>query len=247
MDGSISIKGTRDGLTITLGAGELDHLYNELSTHLRVQGAFFRGGMVALELGERPVEAQDIARFQGLLSEHSMTLRSIAGLNEQTQCAARELGLHSLDLERPAPLTAERPVVVVPTPGPSAQEDQSEALARAGARGLVLRRRLRAGQIVRHSGSIVILGDVNVGAEINAGGDIVVWGRLRGMVHAGCLGNTAAVVCALELNPLQIRIADLITRPEEGSAGRADTYPEVAHVRDEGIIVERWTGIHWRD
>ena len=132
-------------------------------------------------------------------------------------------------------------------PAHPSQDESSEGIARAGARGLVLRRRVRAGQTVRHSGSVVVIGDVNAGAEIVAGGDVVVWGRLSGTVHAGCLGNTSAVVCALELSPLQLRIAELITRPEEGGPDREDSYPEVAYVRDHTIIVERWTGIRWRD
>jgi septum site-determining protein MinC len=268
MESAISIKGTREGLAIALGLSDLDDMLEELGRHLRQQGAFFRGGIVTLEAGQHSLTVQDLKRFQELLEQHAMVLRSISTTDESTLRATRELGLHlagaeqqTLARERPAPV-AEAPQAVEtssPAPVSSALEPaqpataqpspvgDAEGIDRAGARGLVLRRRVRAGQTVRHSGSVVVIGDVNAGAEIVAGGDVVVWGRLRGTVHAGCLGNTSAVVCALDLSPLQLRIAELITRPEEGGPGRDDNYPEVAYVRDQTIFVERWTSMRWRD
>jgi len=203
-----------------------------------------------------------------LLDQHAMVLRSVSATDDGTLRATRELGLHlagaenhTFATERPSPAAEGQLAVKTspPVPVSSASEPvqlatmqptqggDAEGIARAGARGLVLRRRVRAGQAVRHSGSVVVIGDVNAGAEIVAGGDVVVWGRLRGTVHAGCLGNTSAVVCALDLSPLQLRIAELITRPEEGGSGRDDSYPEVAYIRDQTIFVERWTGMRWRD
>ena len=73
--------------------------------------------------------------------------------------------------------------------------------------------------------------------EIIAGGNVLVWGRLRGTVHAGALGDRKAVICALELAPTQLRIADLIARAPEGGAGR---FPEVAFVEHDQIGVEPW-------
>jgi septum site-determining protein MinC len=257
MEGAISIKGTREGLAVYLGQGDLDGILDQLSRHLKQQGAFFRGGVVTLEAGDRPLNVPDIARFQELFTQHAMVLRSISTTDQGTRDAVIGMGLRvpgadrqdtATPLVEPPPVAPEgEPAPALPEPAPLGLGDSAEGIARAGTRGLVLRRRVRAGQTVRHSGSVVIIGDVNAGAEIIAGGDIVVWGRLRGMVHAGCLGNTSAVVCALDLTPLQLRIADLITRPEDGNPGREGNYPEVAYVRDRTIIVERWTAIRWRD
>jgi septum site-determining protein MinC len=85
---------------------------------------------------------------------------------------------------------------------------------------------------------VVIIGDVNPGAEVVAGGDIVVWGKLRGKAHAGAAGDEDAVVCALQLAPNQIRIASLIARPPE--RGRTPKAAEIAHVQNGRIVVERW-------
>jgi septum site-determining protein MinC len=86
----------------------------------------------------------------------------------------------------------------------------------------------------------VIIGDVNPGAEVVAGGDIVVWGRARGLVHAGALEDENAVICALELAPTQLRIASHIARsPEERPA---QPVPERASVRDGQIVAVPWPG-----
>jgi septum site-determining protein MinC len=84
----------------------------------------------------------------------------------------------------------------------------------------------------------VVLGDVNPGAEIIAGGDIIVWGVLRGMVHAGYPENENALVCSLFLSPVQLRIAHLLSRPPEGF--EAQPRPEVAAIRHGQIVVETW-------
>src|SRR5579871_3191685 len=62
---------------------------------------------------------------------------------------------------------------------------------------LFTRRTIRSGQRLRYESSVVIMGDVNAGAEVIAGGDVLVWGTLRGTVHAGYPGNEEAIVCAL--------------------------------------------------
>lgn len=103
---------------------------------------------------------------------------------------------------------------------------------------LFLRRIIRSGQAIHHKSNVVVLGDVNPGAEIVAGGDIIVWGVLRGMVHAGYPDNEQAMVCALQLSPVQVRIAHLLSRPPEGFA--AQPRPEIAIIRQEQIVVETW-------
>ncbi len=105
---------------------------------------------------------------------------------------------------------------------------------------LMIRRTLRSGQRVRFYGNVVVLGDVNPGAEITAGGDIIVMGWLRGLAHAGAEGDDRAVVSAFRLNPTQLRIANVIGRaPDQGEAVLPDI-PEVAEVRDGRLVIDRW-------
>ena len=74
---------------------------------------------------------------------------------------------------------------------------------------------LRSGDHLDVEGSLLILGDVNPGARVSAGGDVRVWGRLRGVAHAGAGGNRQARIVALQLRPLQLRIADAVARGPE--------------------------------
>lgn len=73
---------------------------------------------------------------------------------------------------------------------------------------------LRSGQMEEYSGSIVIIGDVNSGAEVIAGGNIAILGALRGLAHAGAGGNTKAMIAANFIDSTQIRIANVVKEIE---------------------------------
>lgn len=97
---------------------------------------------------------------------------------------------------------------------------------------------LRSGQRVSGAGTVVVLGDVNPGAEVIAGGDVIVVGKLRGLAHAGAEGNEEAVIWALELSVKQLRIAGHVAvAPEDASHPGG---PERARVKDGQIVIEPW-------
>lgn len=96
---------------------------------------------------------------------------------------------------------------------------------------------LRSGQRINYSGNLVILGDVNPGAEVIAQGNIVIMGSLRGIAHAGSNGNKEACVAAFYLAPTQLRIADIIARSPDGSYDKPSV-PEVARIINNTVIVE---------
>jgi len=103
---------------------------------------------------------------------------------------------------------------------------------------LLLKRTIRSGQRISHRGTIVILGDVNAGGEVVATGDILVMGTLRGMAHAGARGDKSAMVAAFRLKPTQLRIAHIISRPPEDKADISPNIPEIAHLKEDLIIIE---------
>ena len=74
---------------------------------------------------------------------------------------------------------------------------------------------IRSGQIEEYSGSIVIMGDVNPGGQVIAGGNIAIVGALRGLAHAGAGGNTKALITANYIDVTQVRIANLVKEIEE--------------------------------
>ena len=97
---------------------------------------------------------------------------------------------------------------------------------------------LRSGQRIEFEGSLVIIGDVNAGAEVIAGENIVVLGILRGLAHAGAKGNKDAVIEAQEIEALQVRIADIVKEldKEEGPIHKVKTS---AYINDKDeLIVE---------
>ena len=99
---------------------------------------------------------------------------------------------------------------------------------------------LRSGQNIDFDGNVVILGDVNPGAEIVASGHILVMGALRGLVHAGATGEEGATVTALQFSPTQLRIASHITRPPEDGGSAADKPAETARIKDDEVVIEKY-------
>ena len=221
-DSDISIKGTREGLLITLGAGDWETLADELTRQISAQGDFFRGARVALQVGQRELRHVALRELRQRLAERDVHLWAILGTSPGTRRAAQRLQLET-ELQDNVLREVELPPL------------ESDVY---GSDGVLVRRTLRSGRRVRHTGHVVVIGDVNPGAEIIAGGDVVVWGRLRGTVHAGARGDDSAVVCALELAPIQLRIADHIAISPEGN--RRPPRPEMASARQGQIVAEEW-------
>lgn len=102
---------------------------------------------------------------------------------------------------------------------------------------ILVRRTLRSGQKIHFDGNVVIVGDVNPGAEIVASGHIIVLGTLRGVVHAGASGDEQAAVLAFRLQPTQLRIANHITRPPDDESTGPEQ-PEIARIKDNVVTIE---------
>ncbi|MGI5849194.1 MAG: septum site-determining protein MinC [Christensenellales bacterium] len=94
---------------------------------------------------------------------------------------------------------------------------------------------LRSGQRIECEGDVVVLGDVNDGAEVIAGGSIAVMGTLRGLVHAGAMGRSDVVVAANTLMPKQLRISGKIAMFPEDKTGDV---PEIAEYRHGSIVIK---------
>jgi septum site-determining protein MinC len=229
MSAAITVKGMRKGVLITLGAGEMPDLLIELVDLIDSRKTFFRGGRVALRIGDRKLDLDQVARLRQLFDERDVAVWAILGTDPATRSAVEQLGLETRLDSRPAPY----PPVVRPAEPPGLEDDEEEM-------GILVDRTLRSGQSVTCAGHVVILGDVNPGAEVIAGGDVVVWGRLRGIVHAGALGDEERCVCALDLSPTQLRIGSHIARPPEDRRKARDVRPERAFVSKGQIVAERW-------
>jgi septum site-determining protein MinC len=217
---SVSIKGTGEGLVLAAPAGEWSEIRRAVLQTIDDRAEFFRSARLALQVDAHELGAAELGGLRDELARRDVDLWAVVSSSPTTRSAAADLGL-ALELEPAWPAVEEVPL--------EAPIDGEEAV-------LVVRT-LRSGNILRHPGHVVVIGDVNPGAEIAAGGNVIVWGKLRGVVHAGAGGNEAAVVCALDLAPTQLRIAGHIAVSPER---RKYPGPEIARIREGQLIAETW-------
>lgn len=227
MAGHIRLKGTGEGLLIGWGAGDFAVLLADLQEQLQRTASFMRGGRVLLDLGRQHLSEDELKQIRAALEREGITAWTVVSQSPGTRAAARQLDIPTAAADSPAATAA-----AASASAPAAVESSEE-------QSLFIRRTLRSGQAIRHAGHVVVFGDVNPGAEIIAGGDILVWGKLRGTVHAGAEGDERAVVAALQLNPMQLRIASHVSRSPE-SRSRQKPQPESACVRGNEIVAESW-------
>jgi septum site-determining protein MinC len=230
--GQVTIKGRSEGVTIEIGKGLWADLVEELRERLAQSGTFFRGGSVALEVGVRPLLENELDEVRRLLEQSGLMLGVVRTGAERTFESALSLGLA-------ARLTAS---------GESDAEVELAGSNQGFARYFIFRGNLRSGQILERKEHILVIGDVNPGAEVVSQGDIMVWGRMRGIAHAGADGDLRSVVLALQLDPIQLRIAGTVAidLTQNGrTTGRrpwkaGDKRPEVAFVANDQIVIEPW-------
>ena len=174
------------------------------------------------------MDGDDIRKLRDRLAKHDVTLRAILGESAETTRSARRLDLET-ELSEPQ---GQQAATTEPGELPPISSDEQ------GSSGVLIKRTLRNGRTVRHVGHVVVIGDVNPGAHVIAGGDVLIWGRLRGTVHAGAGGDSDAVVCALDMRPMQLRIANQVAITPESATSRPR--PEVAFIREGQIVAEEW-------
>jgi len=221
MNSKVQVKGIRDGLLVTLGEGEWEDLHRTFLDHIDQQRDFLKGGRLALNVGVIHLKANDLSLLVEELSERGLILWAVLSDSLQTQQTAHSVGLETQ----------------IKKPHFDEEAETSISLLQGGEEAVLVRRTLRSGHSLQYPGHIVIIGDVNPGAEIVAAGDVIVWGQLRGMVHAGAEGDEQAVVCALDLSPTQLRIGSQIAVTPKR---RGKPQPELAHLEKGLVVAETW-------
>ncbi len=221
-DELIAIKGHKDGLLISLSPTEKwQSVADQLASRIDDRADFFAGAAITVELGARPVPKYELSSLKALLERRGLSLSLVLSDSATTRESALALDLKTDSKFR---LKATEKQETLPV-------DPEET----GTWGVLVRRTLRSGRTVHSEGHVVVLGDVNPGAQVIAAGDIIVWGKLRGTAHAGADGDESAIVCALEMSPSQLRIAGYIATSPDGKRRRVE--PEVALIRDNQIVV----------
>ena len=216
-------KGNRDGLLIVLDDNcAFKQMMGNLKAKLQAAQGFFQGAQVTIDPGTRVLTARQKKSLSRLInSQAGLTLEGFT--NEKP------------DLE---------------TQAEKGRSDKSKKVDRSSASDphlgqgselpvIFIDRNLRCGQQVNFAGHVVVIGDVNPGAEIIAHGNVVVIGALRGLVHAGANGDQEAFVAAFRLEPSQLRIAGVFTRaPDDEKAGFSGE-PEIARLQGGQVVVKK--------
>ncbi|MCB0125066.1 MAG: septum site-determining protein MinC [Caldilineaceae bacterium] len=230
---AINIKGRAGGILIEIGHGSWPQLMTSLTERLAGAGNFFRNGVVTLDLGSRPLTESELHQLHTLLTDQALELVLVRTASEETFQVALDLGL-SAQLE-----TMEGDATVSAQPAQTNLRNEPH---------FVYAGHLRAGQVLQRSEHILVIGDVNPGATVISNGDILVWGHLRGLAHAGAGGDMRALIAALQLSAVQLRISDYVAIAPEPTPkrrwGRTQPAPakqaEVAYINGDRIVVEPW-------
>ncbi|WGV28591.1 septum site-determining protein MinC [Halotia branconii] len=176
--------------------------------------------IVHLIAQDRLLDSRQLQDFAEAFSEVQLQLKCVATSRRQTAIAAVTSGYSVEQLQPETSLSS-----------------QLQAVPQPQAETLYLETTVRSGTEIRHAGTVIILGDLNPGGIVVAEGDILVWGRLRGIAHAGAGGNRECLIMAVQMEPTQLRIADTVARAPEKSPMQLS--PEVAHITPQGIRIAK--------
>lgn len=224
-DDTIVFKGTKDGLLIHLNNyTSFDVIKKSLLKKLSYGKKFFTGGTIKIILPDEILKESEKEELKSILY--------------------KQYKMSTIEIIHPARILSVENTENIEKQENNTFEGDGFGDAQEGS-SVFIQNTIRNGQRINYKGNIIIIGDVNPGAEIIAGGNIAIMGSLRGMAHAGATRNENAVVAAFILHPTQLRIAGIITRPPEGNVLNP-TYPEIARIKQNAIIIEPYLSLRGR-
>lgn len=223
----VNIKGTRNGLVIFIDSNhDFDELKNSLKNKIESSKGFFKGAKFTFNLGlntlsaDKTEELEKICVNNGLVLDKEIPWPAFAK-DDKKVGTVKEINSNS-----------NKPLMHQASPSLPAvgvtENDRKPCM--------LIHRSLRSGQKISYNGNIIVFGDVNPGSELIATGDIVVYGSLRGVVHAGANNNNDAIIMAYRLNPVQLRIGSVISRPPENVT--PSQFPEIARINNSQMVIE---------
>jgi septum site-determining protein MinC len=220
-DSIISFKATVNGLILIMRENDdFDDVLEAIAKKLETSGRFFKGASLDVKYRGRKLDPEQEQVITRLISEKA---------NADIRSFEEDDSFHEAEHEQEE---AEK-VIEKPKMRLLYFKGLEEGMTK------FYKGTVRSGTLVSYEGNLVVIGDVNPGGEVIATGNVIVMGSLRGMVHAGADGNKEAVVAALSLQPTQLRIADVITRPPDTKqTTRQGLLPEMAFVKDDLVYIE---------
>jgi septum site-determining protein MinC len=216
----IQIKGISEGLLVTLRGDRWKDAQELIISKIDQKAEFFQGAKIVVDVGELSLKAADLGKLRDELSTRGISLWAVLSRSETTLNIAQMLGLSTnLGVHQ------------------NVQKQKKGSTVFEGDSAVWVEKTLRAGYKVETKCHVIVMGDVNPGAEIISAGNILVWGRLSGSVHAGADGDQGAKVMALNMVPTGLQIGDRVALI---SAKKRKSQPEVAYVFENEIIIDGW-------
>ena len=196
-------------------------LWQHLNHRLNASEQFWEPQtLVSLKARDRLLDGSQLNAIAQALAQVKLQLSSVETTRRQTAVAAATTGYS----------------VIQPPPVFPREQSAHSSQFKHG-EPLYLKTTVRSGMEIRHDGTVILGGDVNPGGSIIAQGDIIIWGRVRGIAHAGVKGDRASRIFGLYLQPTQLRIADVVARAPNTSPIHEQA--EIAYITAEGIRISR--------
>lgn len=241
----IRIRATQHGVSIVCDPNApFTELAEAIRTRLKSHAQFYKDADIKLNIGDRLAGPGDLDPIRKLLVQEFNLRLSRVVCSQQTLINRfeEEIGCPIEFLDQPLSRTGGEEDTEHSRSG-----DRLISLPDGLEETLIIRQTCRSGMTVTSPVNVLILGNVNPGAEIVAERDIIVMGFLRGAAHAGVGGDTTSAIVALALEPRQLRIADCLGLPPPGAEDSPDrskttVTPEIAYIDDGKIVIESYTG-----
>lgn len=210
MNDTVIMKGTKSGIILVLDEStDYETLKKDVAAKFKASAAF---------LGN----AQKALKFQGKELTEAQKMELVDIIHESCQLDIVCIMEEDENMEKLFQKTVENQVV--------READVST--------GQFFKGNLRSGQVLDVETSIIVIGDVKAGAKVISKGNVIILGALKGNVYAGAGGNENAFVVALEMDPMQIRIADVIARSSDEPKKKQPKETKVAFLEDGNIYIE---------
>ncbi len=213
---TVALRAYRDGLHLIIKPHlSITEIEEAIQEEISRMNRPLTGASVQIDLKGPDLKDEEIAYLRSKLQEsYNLTVRGIGAPEE------------------PAP----QPIAAAPTTHIISQAVNTQPDTRDSEPSRIVPYTIRSGQTEDFpQGSLIIYGDVNSGAEVRSGGDIVILGALRGNAHAGMNGRLSSVIIAMDLVPLQLQIGNYVNRLPIDQKPRG--YPEIARIGAEDVII----------
>lgn len=209
MNNSVMVKGNKYGIVVILDANlEFEELKKDIAAKFLESSKFFGDAKMAISFEGRKLSIHEQREILDIIAENS-SLKIVCVMDNDEE--------HEKKCKKTL-------------------EDKLMELSNRT--GQFYKGTLRSGTVAEFETSVIIMGDVNNGARVVSKGNIIVLGALKGTACAGATGNTNAFVVALDMSPLQIRIADSIARSPDNPIKEEVKEAKIAFLEEGNIYIE---------